>query len=170
MKNHLMWPSLKHSDGFTLLELIVNIAIIGILAAIAIPAFNAFREKAKTAQARGDIRNIHFAIVQLEHDTGKWPGPNTAGKTANQEVWDLNLDDGGLRTAAAGFPNWNGPYYDGQVPKDPWGSNYFFDPDYYTSGTLGVGPKSAVVGSFGPNKEGKNKYDSDDIYLILPVE
>jgi hypothetical protein len=41
--------------------------------------------------------------------------------------------------------------------------DYFFDPDYYIGGV-----KYPVLGSFGPNKVGKNVYDSDDVYLVLP--
>ena len=46
--------------------------------------------------------------------------------------------------------------------KDPWGSDYFFDPDYRINGVMWP-----VVGSFGPNRVGPNQYDSDDIYYIV---
>jgi hypothetical protein len=103
-------------------------------------------------------------MEMLASDTEKWPGPNSVGVTANQEVWDLNSSNAGLVAATGGFPDWNGPYVQ-SVPKDPWGSDYFFDPDYQISGV-----DYAVVGSFGPNKVGQNVYDSDDVYLILPVQ
>ena len=51
------------------------------------------------------------------------------------------------------------------VPKDPWGSDYFFDPDYYVKGV-----KYAAIGSFGPNKCCQNKYDSDDVILLMPTQ
>lgn len=155
---------LKSNHGFTILELIVNVAIIGILSAIAIPAYIAFRDRAKIAQAKSDLHHLQLAIEQLASDTEKWPGPNNVGKTANQEVWNLNNSNAGLVATNGGFPNWKGPYMS-SVGKDPWGSNYFFDPDYTMSGT-----KYAVVGSFGPNKCCRNAYDSDDIVLKLATQ
>jgi general secretion pathway protein G len=157
------------ASGFTLLELIVNIAIIGLLVAIAIPAYTTFRDRARIATVRADLKNIQLAMEALAIDTEKWPGPQTVGVTADQEVWDLSTGSAGLVKTSGGFPNWKGPYMQ-SVPKDPWGKNYFFDPDYYTSGQMGVGPQSAVIGSFGPNKCCQNTYDSDNIYLLLPAQ
>jgi type II secretion system protein G len=156
---------LRSNSGFTILELIVNVAIIGILSAIAIPAYIAFRDRAKIAQAKSDLHHIQLAIEQLAIDTNKWPGPNEVGKVADKEVWDLNSSDAGLVNGdQTKFPGWKGPYLQ-SVPKDPWGSNYFFDPDYKIGGT-----DYAVVGSFGPNKCCKNTYDSDNVYLKLAAD
>jgi len=156
------YSSTKKDSGFTLIELLVSIAIVGILVAIAIPAYSSFREKAKIAQANTDLKSIQTAIQILASDTQFWPGPSPIGVVANAEVWDLNSASAGL-VAAGSFTNWNGPYVQ-LVQKDPWGSDYFFDPDYEINGV-----DYPVVGSFGPNMAGQNAYDTDDIYLVLPT-
>ncbi len=154
--------------GFTLNEILVVIGIISILAAIAVPAYQSYKEQAKTAQVMEELKRIETALIALGSDTLKWPGPAPIGKEGNTEILDLNSAAAGLVTFtnAADFPNWNGPYVT-SVPQDPWGTNYFFDPDYDIPG----GPSQVpVIGSFGPNKVGKNLYDSDDVLLRLPCK
>ena len=156
------YTSTKKDGGFTLIELLVSMAIVGILVAIAIPAYSGFKEKARVAHAKAELKGLQTAIEALANDTENWPGPSPVGVVTSPEVWDLNSASAGL-VLAAGFTNWNGPYVQ-SVKKDPWGSDYFFDPDYEINGV-----DYPVVGSFGPNMAGQNAYDSDDIYLILPT-
>lgn len=157
----------KNSAGFTILELIVNVAIIGILSAIAIPAYISFRDKARIAQAKMDMHNILLAMEQLGNDTGEWPGHQVSGKTntsSNNEIWDLSTAGAGLVATDGNYKNWRGPYM-ASIPKDPWGMNYFLDTDYYVNGKL-----EAALGSFGPNKCCQNTYDSDDVIYVLPTK
>ena len=150
--------------GFTLVELLVVLAVLAILVSIAVSAYGAYREKAHKAQVLHVLKNLQWAVEVLATDTEKWPGPNESGVISDQEVWNLNADIAGLVITNGAFPGWQGPYIP-SVPKDPWGKDYFFDPDYSIAGQ-----DFAVVGSFGPNGVGKNVYDSDDIVLILPTQ
>ena len=157
----------KYSMGFTLIELIVCLSIISALTGISIPTYKSYSTKAKRAQALADLKDIQYAMELLVMDTDTWPGPSGAGEIdpgGANEVWDLSLPQAGLVATNGGFPGWNGPYMN-SMPKDPWGSDYFFDSDYRINGE-----DFAVIGSFGPNKVGPNQYDSDDVIIVLSAE
>jgi prepilin-type N-terminal cleavage/methylation domain-containing protein len=66
---------LTDKRGYTLVELMVNLGIIAILAAISVPTYLTYREKAKIGRARAELKNIHLAVEALAADTEKWPGP-----------------------------------------------------------------------------------------------
>jgi len=138
----------------------IVIAVLGILAALAIPNFASYMERAKIARAQSDLDMIAQAILLYEIDTGRWPG--------NQDPAVVK----GLLAAGGTFPANNEvsdltpylvPNYLPSMPKDPWGNNYFFDTDYTTLD----GRRHVVVGSGGPNKSGINVYDADNVIKII---
>lgn len=156
---------LKQDKGFTLVELMIVIAVLGILAAIAIPNFLSYREKAKNAQALYDMEVIEMAIMALALDTNMWPGGGNAGVAPGMggggEVADLSSPTAGLMSSDGSFLGWAGPYLQA-IPKDPWGNDYHFDEDYNLDGQAVV----ALV-SGGPNGSGVNAYDEDDVILVI---
>jgi len=149
-------------NGFTLVEIVVVVAIVGFLASMAVLAISKGVDNARTKQAETEIEMISAAVLQLAWDTGKWPNGQHRINGGSMEMWDISLPSCGLMDTDGNFNEWKGPYYDGSI-EDPWGNPYFFDPDYRVNdGTMHV-----VVGSFGSNGKGRNLYDSDDIYVLL---
>ncbi|MCK4622718.1 MAG: prepilin-type N-terminal cleavage/methylation domain-containing protein [Desulfuromonadales bacterium] len=68
-----MTEKLKKQRGFTLIELLIVVAIIGILAAIAIPQFSSYRAKAYNSAAQSDLRNFKIAMVASFLDDDAYP-------------------------------------------------------------------------------------------------
>jgi prepilin-type N-terminal cleavage/methylation domain-containing protein len=63
----------KSEKGFTLIELLIVVAIIGILAAIAIPQFSAYRQKAYNSAAQSDLKNLKTGFEAYMADNQKYP-------------------------------------------------------------------------------------------------
>ncbi len=152
--------------GFTIVEIMIAVLIIGILLAIAVPMLSKIRQESKIDEAESDVEMLVAAVRQLAWDTGKWPG-GADRLEVSAECWDMSTDKAGILGNDGTYDSdkWNGPYAR-EVKTDPWGNPYFFDPDYYPNG-MGSNPKLAVVGSFGPNGSGKNVYDDDNIYSVI---
>jgi len=69
----MMLKNLKSNKGFTLIELLIVVAIIGILAAIAIPQFSAYRQKAYNSAATSDLKNGKTGMEAFMADNQQYP-------------------------------------------------------------------------------------------------
>lgn len=68
-----MLNKIRNRKGFTLIELLIVVAIIGILAAIAIPQFSAYREKAYNSASNSDIKNWKTGLEAYQADYQAYP-------------------------------------------------------------------------------------------------
>jgi general secretion pathway protein G len=169
MKSFNQKNVLLDNKGFTLIELLVVIAIIGILSSTVLVSLNGAREKARITKAQSDLNQLRTAISMLEIDTGLSPNKLSSAPCVQDPEVYLNDCAAGIQCTDGGFPGWSGPYM-ASVPLDPWGTNYYFDPDMQCNGQKGCegipsGTWVRAVVSFGPNK--KEDYGGDDIALIL---
>jgi general secretion pathway protein G len=102
----------RKCSGFTLLELLVVIVIIGMLAGYVAPRYFAQIGKSEIQVARAQIDALEKALDQYRLDTRHYP-------SAEQGLDALN-------TKPANEPNWNGPYLKKNTPNDPWGRPYIY--------------------------------------------
>lgn len=97
----------RSREGFTLIEILLVVVIIGILAALGVPKLTGHMERARVNAARSDISAISSAISMYELDNGKFP----------KSLQNLMQDPGNTM-------NWRGPYMENGMPDDPWGKPY----------------------------------------------
>jgi general secretion pathway protein G len=100
--------------GFTLVELLVVLAIIGLIAAIAAPQVLGYLGSARVDTAKAQIRNIESALELYYIDAGRYPSSEEGLKALTEKP--------------AGDDRWNGPYMKQKgALTDPWGAAYQYE-------------------------------------------
>jgi len=102
----------REARGFTLLELLVVMVIIGLLAGYVGPKYFSQIGKSEVKAARAQMDALGKALDQFRLDTGHYP-------TMEEGL-------GVLVARPANEPKWDGPYLTKDVPLDPWGNHYVF--------------------------------------------
>ncbi|MEO8011362.1 MAG: type II secretion system major pseudopilin GspG [Dokdonella sp.] len=106
---HSLFPAQK---GFTLIEILVVVVILGILAAIVVPRVMDRPGEARVTRAKQDIQGVMTALNLYKLDNFTYPD-------GAQGLEALSAKPSGQPDA----PNWKGPYLD-RLPKDPWARPY----------------------------------------------
>jgi general secretion pathway protein G len=102
----------RKAGGFTLLELLVVIVIIGLLAGYVAPRYFSQVGRSEIQVARAQIDSLEKALDQYRLDVRHYPSAEQGLEA--------------LMAKPANEPNWNGPYLKKAVPNDPWGRPYVY--------------------------------------------
>lgn len=131
------------SEGFTLLELLVVMVIIGLLASFVGPRYFSQIGKSEVKSAKAQMDALEKALDQYRLDIGKYPSTEQGlvalvAKPANEVKWD-------------------GPYLKKGVPPDPWGNGYSYKfPGEHSEFDLWSFGRDGQPGGAGENEDIKN--------------
>lgn len=130
--------------GFTMVELMAVLIILGLLATVLVKNFMGQTDKARVITTKANLKILHTAVMQYKMDTGQFPSEEeglVALIEPSSEVEDLAEPGGYLETT--------------EIPKDGWGHEYYYEL-YPESG------RSFVIISWGADgEEGGEDYDTD---------
>jgi general secretion pathway protein G len=121
--------SFRGQDGFTLIEIMVVILIIGLLALMVVPRLRGVADRAKRTKAQADIQELKQALDRYYLDNGSYP-------TTDQGLQALVAPPTGGRLPS----NYEQGGYIEKLPNDPWGNQYFYQSDGSTYALKSFGP------------------------------
>ena len=101
--------------GFTLIEVLVVILVLGVLAGLVVPNVFSHVSTAKRAAARSQIELLGAALDAYRLDNGMYPSTEQGLEALRREP-----------LMEPRPPNWHGPYLRKEVPNDPWGRPYIY--------------------------------------------
>ena len=140
----------RQERGFTLLEMLVVLVIIGLIASLVGPRLFAKVDSSKVQIADTQVRMLRGAVESFHLDVGRLPTQEEGLAVLEHAPAE---DKGGNR--------WKGPYLDEGVPKDPWGNPY----QYAIPGSNGM---AFALYSFGADGKRGGQGNDADIGFLPP--
>jgi general secretion pathway protein G len=133
----------KAEKGFTMVELMAVLIILGLLAAVVVRNFVGQTDKARVTTTKANLRLLHSAVSQFKMDTGRFPTEDEGLMALIEQPSDVtNYEPGGYLETT-------------EIPKDGWGRDFIYEL-YPESG------KPFVIKSLGADgEEGGEGYDAD---------
>ena len=138
----------KSKQGFTLIEILVVLVIIGMLAGLVGPKLFTKVDSSKVQTAQTQVKMLKGTLETLRLDIGRFPTEAEGLIMLNSSPADEKLRS-----------RWRGPYLDEELPKDPWGNPY----QYTRPGANGQPFALYSLGADG--KRGGESFDADVGYL-----
>lgn len=145
MKNYSKSMNYRRNSGFTLIEVMVVVVILGILAALIVPKIMSRPEQARIVKVKQDITAIQSALDLYKLDNGIYP-------TTDQGLQALVN-----RPSTPPIPrDWKSDGYLQDMPMDPWGENYQYLNDNERLRISSFGPKgrdgNSEIGNWNMNE------------------
>lgn len=128
-------------SGFTFIEIVIALAIVGLLGAVLVPGYMAWVERGKRQATDSTVKTLKTAIAQFNLDTNKYPRILTdlIRRPADETI----------------SKKWRGPYVEAdEIPEDSWGNSFVYRPtsdkfELYSHGPKGTeGAKEDRIGIF----------------------
>lgn len=131
--------SLNPRPGFTLIEMLLVIVLIGIIAGAVVTSLSGRAREARITRATADIAgSLSMALDMFEQDIGRYP--------TNEEGLQVLIQNSGIQ-------NWKGPYLKGaELKPDPWESPYLYSQDPQNEGQY-------ILSSAGPDRQAGTEDD-----------
>lgn len=125
---------ISREEGYSLLEVLIVLAIMGLLATLVAPRLFTQLDKSKITAAKAQAKSLRLALDAYKLDMGRYP-------TVTEGLEVL------IVSPSINSESWFGPYLDGEIPKDPWGNDFVYQVPELDGANRELSPKVLSLGA-----------------------